>query len=528
MPPAFADEDFLKLEVSRTALDHRDCDCMQALALVLVLLAEHALGGFRAPASPHLAAARRGSRSVSLRGCAVSERAARRLKLRASKELALAMVQLQLPANSATLYADCLADAGVRSPSELCSLSKEVLDRCDVRRAHRSVLAASAVFFGNGDDVGVAAEAQEGAQAAAEGAQAAEENGGDDARETFSVEGSLEGMRVDAALASLLPPLSRTYFGSLCSEGRVEVDGARVKKSARLGAGSSLSVRLRAAEELRVDGEPIELDLLYEDASMLAACKPAGMVVHPAPGHWSGTFANALVGRIQEQRQQQEGAAGSELPDAFGDGLRPGIVHRLDRYTSGVLLGAKSADAQRALLEAFAARRTFKVYLAIVAGKPPAFTTVAEPIGRHPTDRLKMACVGEGEGRSRSALSEVHSLASDGKLSLVCVRIATGRTHQIRVHLQHMRAPVLGDPLYGDANHNRRERRRAARPLLHSYRMMLRHPATREPLTITAPAPDDLRAVGASLAGVPPEEFEAWLQPRLDAALAPALDAFEL
>ena len=158
------------------------------------------------------------------------------------------------------------------------------------------------------------------------------------------------------------------------------------------------------------------------------------------------------------------------------------------------------------------------VYLAIVAGVPQEQQTVTARIGRHPTDRVKMAVVAEDQ-RGRDALSVVHRLATDGKLSLVAVQIGTGRTHQIRVHTASFRCPVLGDPLYGDATWNKKEARRAPRPQLHALRIALEHPLTREPLCVRAPPPDDLRTLGAQLAGCEATAagFDAWLAPRLQA-----------
>ena len=290
------------------------------------------------------------------------------------------------------------------------------------------------------------------------------------------------------------------------------------------------------------------MDLLYEDESLLAVNKPAGMVVHPAPGHWSGTFANALAYHVRaaasappapgtppppsspplSPRDGERGQA--PLPDALGDGLRPGIVHRLDRYTSGVLLGAKTLDAQRSLLAAFAERRVLKVYLAVTAGWPGDAPAIAvdTPIGRHPVDRVKMAALLDGGGRA--ALSMIHPLASDGGLGLVAVRIGTGRTHQIRVHLQQLNCPVLGDPVYGDTRRNAKERRRAPRPLLHAYRLQTDHPvrAQTEPLRIVAPLPPDLAAVAAALTGIKERaDLDEWLAARVDGALAAGSAEFD-
>ena len=164
-------------------------------------------------------------------------------------------------------------------------------------------------------------------------------------------------------------------------------------------------------------------------------------------------------------------------------------------------------------------------YLAVIAGVPQETTVVTERIGRHPTDRVRMAVVQAPRGDppdagsagvargGRASLSVVHRLATDGKLSLVAVRIGTGRTHQIRVHLEHLRCPVLGDPLYGDASRNKLEAKRATRPLLHAHLLQLAHPITDAPLRVCAPPPEDISAVAATLAGCEPEQLATWLQP---------------
>jgi 23S rRNA pseudouridine1911/1915/1917 synthase len=517
---------------------------------------------------------------------------------KAVRDLKYALVSLKIPGNAATLYAEKLAARGIGSAHQLAALSTAELDACKMTTGHRQLLKASALLLaadamsdasavdelqatmaaadpvvsasttgravGTSDAVG-APPIAEGVGAVLEAEEAAQAEGVG-AEDVINVVVSDEqaGSRLDAALAALLPPLSRSYFGALCGDGLVRLDGASAppKKSAKVSAGDCLQVRLRAARELTVTPEPMELDVLYEDRHLIAISKPSGMVVHPAPGHWSGTFANGLAHHVQRQQAQEQeqqaqeqeqqaqeqeqqaqerepptpngkgegGAAASALPDAFGDGLRPGIVHRLDRFTTGVLLGAKTIDCQRALLDAFAGRRVTKVYLAVVAGMPKeAVTTIEAPIGRHPVDRVRMAVEPEG---GRPSLSVVHRMASDGRLSLVAVRIGTGRTHQIRVHLQHLRCPVLGDSLYGDASRNKLEAKRASRPLLHAHTLSLEHPvlgggSSSSPLRILAPPPADLRALAAELAGCGEDELDAWLAPRLEAALEGSHEMFE-
>jgi len=302
-------------------------------------------------------------------------------------------------------------------------------------------------------------------------------------------------------------------------------------QAARVRAGDSLKVWLRAERELSLVPEPLPLEVLLEDEHVVVLNKQAGLVVHPAPGHWSGTLVHGLLHRMLLQRTAPGSAPASPssdlLPDVSGSGLRPGVVHRLDRFTTGAIVAAKTARAQRQLMAAFAARRVWKVYLAVCVGEPHTRAVIDAPIGRHTTDRLRMA-VRRGDGAdAREALSVVHRIATDGRLSLVAVLLRTGRTHQIRVHLADAGHPVLGDPLYGDANWNRLEARTARRPLLHARELRLAHPHSGELLHAVAPAPDDLAAYGARLAGVSPDRFDAWAREATDAVLAEARDSFE-
>ena len=204
---------------------------------------------------------------------------------------------------------------------------------------------------------------------------------------------------------------------------------------------------------------------------MLVINKPAGMVVHPAPGNWSGTFVHALLGHC-----------GSLLDQ---DSLRPGIVHRLDKETSGLLIAAKERQTQQRLIEMFASRSIEKEYLAIVIGNPGK-GKVTLPIGRHPIHRQKM-CIQEG---GRASLTYFETLSSSQNLSLVRVGLETGRTHQIRVHMQALKTPVLGDPLYGIASKN--EALQANRQQLHAHFLKFVHPLTNQSLSFRVPPPLDM------------------------------------
>jgi len=446
------------------------------------------------------------------------------------RSVAAALSSLQIPGTLAVQYAESLHAHGVLSPDDLTGLSKQTLDACKISRQHRRRIRAIDILS-DVKTVDMVSPVAADAPAPAAGPsleRAAEAGPADGSRETsseeidhggdvfeFSVNSTFAGLRVDAALAQLLSPLSRTYFGTLCSEKLVLVDGVATKKSANLVEGSVVRTVLRATPELQVEPEDIELDALFEDRHMIAINKPAGMVVHPSPGHWSGTFVHALLHRVRGERDA--------LPDELGDGLRPGIVHRLDRYTTGVLLAAKTSQAQQAMIKAFAERRVWKLYIAVCVGLPQSRTVVDEPIGRHPTDRLRMAVVPGG----RPALSIVHRLASDSRRSLVAVLIRTGRTHQIRVHLQHLGCPILGDPVYGDTNWNKKEAGRVNSPLLHAYSVRLKHPITGEPLLITAPPSADITALADELTGCSPENFSDWLSRTVQIELAYSLDKFK-
>lgn len=285
----------------------------------------------------------------------------------------------------------------------------------------------------------------------------------------------------------------------LIDRGAVLVNGARQKKSFRgLKDGNVVEVRFLLDEQtLALKPEPIPLDILYEDEDLLVVNKQPGLVVHPAPGHWTGTLVNAVLHHV--------GASDGSLPDAPPgpeSRLRPGIVHRLDVGTSGVVAVTKTGAAFTALSRAFAEREVRKAYLAVVAGSRQAFRghfpgggcRIEHPIGRSSLDRRKMAVVAE-RGGGRSATTLARALAEGRDTSLLELRPHTGRTHQIRVHLAEEHAPVLGDAAYGLAGANRRYAGLAQRPLLHAHRLAFEHPRTGEPCEFEAPLPEDLLAL---------------------------------
>lgn len=277
-----------------------------------------------------------------------------------------------------------------------------------------------------------------------------------------------EGIRIDKLLANRFPDHSRTYFQHLLDVGCVLLNGERVKKRTLPEEGDEIEVCFQATPEASIAPENIPLEILYEDDHILAVNKPAGMVVHPAPGHWSGTFVNALLGHCADI------APGS-------DPLRPGIVHRLDKETTGILIAAKTTIAHQRLIEAFSTRKMQKLYLAVCIGRP-AKNLINVPISRHPVHRKEMTVLPDG----REAITELQIAAYNEKFSLVLARPKTGRTHQLRVHLKHVGAPVVGDKIYGKND-------LADRQLLHAYRLTFEHPVTRAPIRLVAPIPEDMK-----------------------------------
>jgi len=288
-----------------------------------------------------------------------------------------------------------------------------------------------------------------------------------------------EGMRIDKLLAERFPEYSRTYFQNLIEQGCVLLNGERVLKRIAPEEGDEIEICFQAVPGPSVAPEEIPLDILYEDDHLLAVNKPAGMVIHPAPGNWSGTFVNALLSHC-----------GGKVPGA--DPLRPGIVHRLDKETTGILIAAKTLPAHQKLISQFSERRIRKLYLAICRGRP-ASGTIRAPIGRHPVQRKEMAVLSDG----REAVTEIQVAAFNDKLSLILARPLTGRTHQIRVHLKHLGCPVLGDVVYGEA----RRPSDPARQLLHAYRLEFEHPITGDSIKLIAPIPEDLKTWMLRLCG---------------------------
>ena len=277
------------------------------------------------------------------------------------------------------------------------------------------------------------------------------------------------GERLDVFLARRQPDLSRAHAQRLIGEGRVRINGAAAKASRRLEAGEQVEVEIPPAAPVSLEAQPIPLAVVYEDEDLIVIDKPAGMPVHPGPGHERSTLVNAVLARC---------------PDLAGieGSLRPGIVHRLDKDTSGLLIVAKNDRAQTGLAAQMAARTTRKEYLALVQGRPPPSGTIDAPIGRHPGQRKHMAIVAEG----RPARTHFRTLGAVGPDALVLARLETGRTHQIRVHFAGIGHPVVGDPVYGKRSDL------VARQFLHAWRLGFTHPRTGEWIQLEAPPPEDL------------------------------------
>ncbi|MEI8235232.1 MAG: RluA family pseudouridine synthase [Verrucomicrobiota bacterium] len=285
------------------------------------------------------------------------------------------------------------------------------------------------------------------------------------------------GQRLDHFLAVHHPRLSRSRLQALIKEGHILVDGRTVKPGEKLRPGQQISIQEPEAVPVPgTEAEDIPLEILFEDADLLVLNKAPGMVVHPAAGNPGGTLVNALLHHC--------GAL-----SAIGGEQRPGIVHRLDKETSGCIVVAKNDAAHQSLARQFAGRTVLKVYLALAAGRLRSQTGVINaPIGRHPVHRKKMAVAAAGKGRL--AVTDYRVLRELPGASLVECTLHTGRTHQIRVHLHHLGHPLLGDLLYG-------RRGGYSRQMLHAWRLGFTHPRTGAWMEFQAPLPQDFLDAGA-------------------------------
>ncbi len=307
---------------------------------------------------------------------------------------------------------------------------------------------------------------------------------------TFRIDPSNAGERIDVLLAALIPDLSRSLAADLLRRGDIRVLGSVRKPGYRLRIGDEICGRIPPPDPTPFRAEPIPLNILHEDADLIVLNKPPGLVVHPAPGHAAGTLVNGLL---------------HHCPDLTGIGgeRRPGIVHRLDKDTSGVLVAAKTAAAQAGLAAQFKDRAVRKEYLTLAYGRFRDRSGVIDaPIARHPTDRKRMSV--QDRGRPAKTLWRVLE-AYDG-MALLHLRIETGRTHQIRVHCASMGHPVVGDPVYGGRKPPHHLPKNVAntvkgmhRQMLHAWRLALRHPRTAERVVFTAPMPSEMDGLIALL-----------------------------
>lgn len=290
--------------------------------------------------------------------------------------------------------------------------------------------------------------------------------------------------RLDVFLAEELPEFSRSRLQGLIKDGEVSVDGVPAKKTGmKLEAGMQIVVRIPPTKETDLVPEDIPLDIIFENDDVIVVNKPAGMVVHPSAGHENGTLVHAALAHAPEM-------------EGIGGELRPGIVHRLDKDTSGIILLAKNDHAMRWLQAQFKDRKVKKFYLALVDGAPPTPKgRIEAPIGRDPSHRKKMAIVSEAKGRE--AVSIYKTIESFEKHTLLEVNILTGRTHQIRLHCAFIGAPIVGDTLYG----HRKQRVDISRQFLHAARLTITLLNEKKARTFEAPLPDELESVLNALRG---------------------------
>jgi 23S rRNA pseudouridine1911/1915/1917 synthase len=303
----------------------------------------------------------------------------------------------------------------------------------------------------------------------------------------FVLSGDDAGARLDQVLARHVPDLSRSQLHRLIREGRVRLSEGAAKPALAVWAGLEVDLEIPAPAQTAPGAESLPLVVLHDDADVVVVDKPSGMVVHPAAGHATGTLVNALLHHVSGL----SGIGGTE---------RPGIVHRLDRGTSGVMVVAKTDAAHRSLSRQFHDRQVGKEYVALVWGTMRPGETLSRPIGRDPRHRQKMSSRAR---KSRSAVTRVLSTEPLGGVSFVRVSIGTGRTHQIRVHLSEAGHAVVGDALYGGQRKSVPPRlaslAKLNRPFLHAAKLTFAHPADGRPMAFDAPLPADLEAVLAAL-----------------------------
>jgi 23S rRNA pseudouridine1911/1915/1917 synthase len=289
------------------------------------------------------------------------------------------------------------------------------------------------------------------------------------------------GSRLDKHLTARFPDLSRARLQDLIKDGHVTLNGRPAKASATLKRGDQITLTIPEVVPVSVVAQDIPLDVLFEDKDILVLNKSPGLVVHPAAGNPDGTLVNALLHHCDDL-------------SGIGGEMRPGIVHRLDKDTSGCMVIAKNDIAHRRLTEAFAERRLTKIYLAAINGLPKEKSgRLQNMIGRHPVDRKRMSILYDGSGKE--AVTEWEHIATHQNSALIRCKLLTGRTHQIRVHMREsLDHPILGDPIYGNP---KRQIVHVSRLMLHAWKLSLHHPIHDQPMNFEAP--------------VPPE-FQPWMQ----------------
>ena len=291
-------------------------------------------------------------------------------------------------------------------------------------------------------------------------------------KEIIKVEEKISGERIDSYLAKRLE-LTRTRVQELIKEEQIKVNYKKIKSSYKIEENDEIEVIIPEIQEVEIIPEDIKIDIIFEDKDIAVINKQAGLVVHPAQGHYSGTLVNAILYHIKD------------LSGINGE-MRPGIVHRLDKDTSGLIIIAKNDKAHLELTNMFQNKEIKKTYLAIVKGKlNKKKGRIATQIGRDRNDRKKMAVL-DSLTQGKNAITNFRVIDQNEKFSLLKVDIETGRTHQIRVHMKYMGYPILGDAVYGRPDSEKRQ-------MLHAYKLEFLHPITKEKMEITAELPDDFK-----------------------------------
>lgn len=312
-----------------------------------------------------------------------------------------------------------------------------------------------------------------------------------DTIQTLKTPLQLAGFRLDQALANLFPTYSRSRLSALVKAGDVTIDGATAQPKTKLIGGETIEIHLKARDEdTAFLAEPVELNVIHEDADVVVINKPPGLVVHPAVGNWSGTILNGMLYRYPET---------AHVP-------RAGIVHRLDKDTSGLMVIARNEAAQLSLVRQLQARTVSRRYLALVRGQLEGNGTIDKPIGRHPRDRIKMAVVNSAE-YGKAAITHYEVLDNFHYHTLTECRLETGRTHQIRVHMAAIGYPLEGDAVYGKGIRGLAPSLHAAvaafgRQALHARALAFEHPITRQTLQFEIDMPDDMETIIEAVASV--------------------------